>query len=350
MNTKHLRFDKYTSIENSYQVPYMIKVQEVVPEDMLWDVTEKVHGSNSCMITDGVTVEFAKRSGIVDGEEVFFGSHIVLAEHQERILNAFKYVKEKYETEEKPVKVVQFYGELFGGTYPHNDVPRDNRFNAVQKGLYYAPFQSFYGFDIVICHGNGQDSNGFRTWLNPDEVVDVYKQNEIFYAKSLFKGTLKECLAFNNAFQTHIPEWLGLPPIEDNICEGVVLKPMIPQFFGNGDRIVLKNKNERFYEKKKEHVHKEKVDLPEVIIRMSTIVAEYITDNRLCNVISHEGEFDMPKAFGKLMKFFTSDIMNDFVKEHLAEWNDMEKGNQKIITKIMSQKAAEIIKLHYGIR
>lgn len=347
--SNHLRFNKYTSIENTYQVPYMIKVQEIVPEDMLWDVTEKVHGANSCMITDGVTVEFAKRSGIVGENGGFFRSDMVLAEHQERILKAFEYVKKKFETEEKPVKVVQFYGELFGGTYPHDEVPRDSRYEAVQKGLYYAPFQSFYGFDIAICHDNDTDASGYRTWLNPDEVVDVYKQNDIFYAKSLFRGTLKECLAFNNAFQTHIPEWLGLPSITDNICEGVVLKPMVPQFFNNNDRIILKNKNERFAEKKKEHVHKEKVDLPDFIIGISQTICQYVTDARLSNVISHEGEFDMPKAFGKLMKFFTEDILNDFVKEHLAEWNGLEKANQKIVTKLMTQEAAKVIKNHYGI-
>lgn len=347
---KHLRFDKYTSIENTYQVPYMLKVQEVCPPDLLWDVTEKVHGANCCLITDGITVEFAKRSGVVGDEGGFFRSEIVLAEHQERILKAFAYVKAKYETEDKPVKTVQFYGELFGGAYPHEDVKKDTRFNAVQKGLYYAPYQSFYGFDIAICHGNGTDANGYRTWLNPDQEAEVYRDNDIFYAKSLFRGTLKECLEFNNAFITHIPEWLGLPPIEDNICEGVVIKPMIPQFFGNGDRIVLKNKNERFAEKKSEHVHKEVKELPTFIIEMSALIKEYVTDNRLCNVISHEGEFDMPKGFGNLMKLFTEDILNDFTKDHLADWNSLDKNDQKILTKVMSQEAAQVIKSHYGIR
>lgn len=349
MNNEHLRFDKYTSIENTYQAAYMLKVREHCPKDMLWDVTEKVHGANCCLITDGKTVEFAKRSGIVNGEG-FFNYELVLAEHQQKILDAFKYIKEKYETEEKPVKMVQFYGELFGGVYPHENVPRDNRFGAIQKGLYYAPYQSFYGFDIALCHGNGTDANGYRTWLNPDQEADVYSQNGIFFARSLFRGTLEECLAFSNAFQTHIPEWLGLPPIEDNICEGVVLKPMIPQFFGSGDRIVLKNKNDRFAEKKKEHVHKEVKDLPEVIMALVDCLDDYVTDNRLCNVISHEGEFDMPKNFGTVIKLFTEDILNDFVKDHLAEWNGLEKGNQKLITKQLNPLASKVIKAHYGIK
>ena len=58
----------------------------------------------------------------------------------------------------------------------------------------------------------------------------------------------------------------------------------------------------------------------------------------------------MPKSFGNLMKFFTEDILNDFTKEHLADWNSLDKNDQKILTKIMSQEAAQVIKSHYGIR
>jgi Rnl2 family RNA ligase len=340
---EHLRFDKYTSIENTYQAPYLEKVMRYVPEDLLWDVTEKVHGANCCLITDGNKVEFAKRTSIVEAEEGFFCYKIVLEEHKERILKAFNYIKERYT--DKPIESVQFYGELFGGSYPHGNVPRDSRFTAIQKGLYYAPYQSFYGFDIALCHSDGK-----RTWLNPDQEVDVYEKNGIFYAKSLFRGTLQECLQFSNAFQTHIPEWLGLPPIEDNICEGVVFKPMIPQFFNDGSRIVLKNKNERFAEKKGEHKHKEVKDVPEDVQNMNVVITEYVTDNRLCNVISHEGEFDMPKEFGRLIKLFTEDILNDFYKEHLAEWNALEKASQKAVTKFMTSLASKTIKLHYGVR
>lgn len=346
---KHLRFDKYTSIENTYQTPYLLKVKEKVPSEVLWNITEKVHGANCCLITDGKIVEFAKRSGIVGESGGFFNYEIVLAEHQERILNAFNYVKERFETPEKPIITVQFYGELFGGVYPHPDVPRDSRFGSIQKGLYYAPYQSFYGFDIALVHGNGTDQNGYRTWLTPDQEEDVYKKNDIFHAKSLFIGTLEECLSFNNTFQSHIPEWLGLPPIEDNICEGVVIKPMIPQFFNNGDRIVLKNKNARFSEKKGEKTHKEIKDIPEIVLNVVNTIKDYITDNRLCNVISHEGEFDIPKEFGKLIKLFTEDILNDFIKENMSKWNSLEKDSQKLIKKIMTADAVSVIKSHYHI-
>lgn len=338
---EHLQFNKYSSIENTYQTPYLEKVRWHVPKDLLWDVTEKVHGANCCLITDGNTVEFAKRSGIVGDGGSFFNFEYVLNNLRDRIKEAFSYVQSMY----PEVELVQFYGELFGGYYPHKEVPRDSRFSAVQKGLYYAPYQDFYGFDIAVIN-----KDGVRFWLNPDTMAAVYEHSKIFYAKSLFRGTLDECLAYSNKFQTHIPEWLGLPPIEDNVCEGVVFKPMIPQFLPNGERIILKNKNEKFAEKKKEHVHKEVKDLPEVVKATSDVMLEYVTDARLNNVISHEGEFDMPQDFGKCIKLYTQDILNDFIKEHELEWNSLEKSNQKMVTKIMNQTASSVIKQHYCVR
>lgn len=342
-----LKFNKYSSIENTYQTLYLNKVRQIVPKDAIWDVTEKVHGANCCIITNGNDTKFAKRSGIVKDGENFFNYEKILEEFRPKIINAFNYIKKKYETNETIIDLVQFYGELFGGAYPHPDVPRNSQFNSVQKGLYYAPYQSFYGFDIAIVY-KSPDKEG-RFWLNPDEMADVFEKNNIFYSKSLFRGTLDECLEFNNAFQSNIPTWLGLPPIKDNICEGVVFKPMVPYFFNNGDRILLKNKNERFSEKKKEKVHKVIPDLPEDVKKAISTVSEYINDNRLNNVISHEGEFDMPKDFGRLIKLFTMDILNDFIKEY-KEWNSLEKVNQKLVTKEVNSLAVKVIKDHYGIR
>lgn len=342
-----LKFNKYSSIENTYQTLYLNKVRQIVPKDAIWDVTEKVHGANCCIITNGNDTKFAKRSGIVKDGENFFNYEKVLEEFRPKIINAFNYIKKKYEANETIIDLVQFYGELFGGAYPHPDVPRNSQFNSVQKGLYYAPCQSFYGFDIAIVYKSPEKEGRF--WLNPDEMADVFEKNNIFYSKSLFRGTLDECLEFNNAFQSNIPTWLGLPPIEDNICEGVVFKPMMPYFFNNGDRILLKNKNERFSEKKKEKVHKVIPDLPEDIKKAISTVSEYINDNRLNNVISHEGEFDMPKDFGRLIKLFTMDILNDFIKEY-KEWNSLEKVNQKLVTKEVNSLAVKVIKDHYGIR
>ena len=110
-----LKFNKYSSIENTYQTLYLNKVRQIVPKDAIWDVTEKVHGANCCIITNGNDTKFAKRSGIIKEGENFFNYETVLEEFRPKIINAFNYIKKKYETNETIINLVQFYGELFGG-------------------------------------------------------------------------------------------------------------------------------------------------------------------------------------------------------------------------------------------
>lgn len=82
---------------------------------------------------NGNDTKFAKRSGIIKEGENFFNYETVLEEFRPKIINAFNYIKKKYETNETIINLVQFYGELFGGAYPHPDVPRNSQFNSVQK-------------------------------------------------------------------------------------------------------------------------------------------------------------------------------------------------------------------------
>ena len=108
-------------------------------------------------------------------------------------------------------------------------------FTAIQKGVFYTPNHDFYAFDILI-HNELEDK-----YLAVDEVNSLFEKVGFFYAKTLFKGTLNECLNYPNDFQSKISGWLGLPQIEDNICEGVVIRPTVPMFFRNGKRVIIKS-------------------------------------------------------------------------------------------------------------
>lgn len=41
-----------------------------------------------------------------------------------------------------------------------------------------------------------------------------------------------------------------MPAIADNICEGIVIRPVVPQYLRTGSRALIKSKNEKFAEKK----------------------------------------------------------------------------------------------------
>jgi hypothetical protein len=70
-----------------------------------------------------------------------------------------------------------------------------------------------------------------------------------------------------------------------------------------------------------------------------------ITENRLRNVLSKIGPIGQ-KEFGKLIQLFSKDILNDFFKDYLDDYNGLAKKEQKQLTRKLSQpckKRAEAI-------
>lgn len=332
-------FKKYPSIENSYNTKFLNFVYENAPKDMIWDVTEKVHGANFSFLTDGVNVDAAKRTSVIGENERFYDYYSVYEAIVDNIKKAFVYIKENIDSD---AKLVQFYGELFGGGYPSDKVERINT-ALIQKEIYYSPNENFYGFDIRIV--NSKDESYF---LNPDQMRDVYSKNDILCSLSLFKGTLNECLEYPNEFITTIPRLLGYEDLKDNLCEGVVIKPMVPLFTKNGDRFIIKNKGPRFKEKKS---HKSSGDslmetrISAEFLKVCSIAETYVTENRLNNVISHHGEYSIPREFSELMKDYCNDIITDLVKEN-SGFSDKEI---KMVKKHISHLATNLIKTHYNM-
>jgi Rnl2 family RNA ligase len=216
------------------------------------------------------------------------------------------------------------------------------RYRGIQKGVYYSPLHDFYAFDLYI-----QEPETGR-YLSTDELTAFLEAEQFIYAKTLFQGTLDECLQQPNAFQSRIADWLGLPPIDDNICEGVVIRPVEPIYLRNGSRLLLKNKNARFAEKKS--VKKRTPSLfveptsGEELTALLAIAETYVTENRLNNVISKIGEISMPREFGKLMGLFAKDVLDDFLKEHESPYALLEKSEQKIVNKHLNQQSTALIK------
>ena len=188
-----LEFKKYSSIENSFSREFMEHVVAEMPQDLEYVVQEKVHGANTSFLCDGETVRFAKRTSMLEDGEQFYDYPELLERYRDRV---------------------------------------------IQRGVCYTPDHEFYGFDIYLFTEEG------GRFLPVDEVNELFETYSFFYAKTLFRGTLTECLKQPNAFQSKIAEWLGLPAIEDNICEGIVIRPVTPMYLRNGSRVLIKSKNE----------------------------------------------------------------------------------------------------------
>jgi Rnl2 family RNA ligase len=185
-------------------------------------------------------------------------------------------------------------------------------------------------------------------YLPTNEVNELFEAEQFFYAKTLFQGTLDECLQYPNAFQSRIAEWLGFPPIDDNICEGIVIRPTEPTYLRNGSRLLLKSKNARFAEKKSIRKRQPKLYVEptysESLNTLLAVVEDYITENRLNNVISKIGEISVPRDAGKLIGLLSKDVLDDFLKEYESEYALLEKSEQKILNTHSNKLATNLIK------
>lgn len=328
-------FKTYNTIENAYQARVIEQIRMQGFGDEVFIVQEKVHGANFSFFTDGKEIKIAKRTAFIEKDEKFFNAHQMLERYRKNVIEVFQKVKAIYPN----VETVVIYGELFGGGYKHKDVEPVKDAVKVQKGIEYAPHNEFYAFDIKL--------NGI-TYLDTEVVNQIFEETGFFYAKILFQGTLEEALKFPNVFNSKIPAWLGLPELENNMCEGTIVKTLKTRYFGNGARIILKNKNEKWVEKSKmvkkegKTVHKQ-VHFSEKAYEIWEEIQKYATANRLNNVVSKIGEFE-PKMIGKVIGLFSQDILEDFQKDFPAAFTAIEKEEQKRINKKLNSLVIDFIK------
>lgn len=327
-------FKTYNSIENAYQARMIDQIRLQGFGDEVFIVQEKVHGANFSFFTDGKEIKIAKRTAFIEKDEKFYNAHQMLERYKKNVIEVFQKVKTIYPN----VETVVIYGELFGGGYNHKEVEPVKGAVRVQKGIEYAPYNEFYAFDIKL--------NGV-TYLDTDIVNEIFEKTGLFYAKTLFQGTLEEALRFPNVFNSKIPAWLGLPEL-NNMCEGTIIKTLKTKYFGNGARVILKNKNEKWIEKSK-MVKKQGKTVQKQIVFGETAqniweeIQRYVTANLLNNVVSKIGEFE-PKMMGKIIGLFAQDILEDFEKDFPSVFTTIEKEEQKRINKKLNTLVIDFIK------
>ncbi len=333
-----IEFKKYSSIENSFNRDFMEHVMAEMPSDLEYVVQEKVHGANTSFLTDGTDVEFAKRTSVLASDEKFYDYPELVERYREKVIRFFQTVKQRH----PDLRQLTVFGEMFGGHYPLESEKKGRQAGMIQKGVYYAPNHEFYAFDLFVFEGEN------ARYLPVDEANALFEEGGFFYARSLFRGSLEECLNYPNAFESKIPAWLGLPPVADNICEGVVIRPVVPMNLKGGSRVLIKNKNQRFSEKKsvkqRNKVFTEPVPYSDALVSLLAEAEAYVTENRLNNVVSHIGEVHFPKDFGKVMGSFSKDVLEDFLKEHGAAYSALDKCEQKSLNKELNKRCTTLVK------
>lgn len=286
-----------------------------------WVVTEKVHGANFSFVYSDGTLKYAKRKEFLSWNDDFFGFQAVVHELEDRLLKMFEALALR---EGKPDWIL--YGELFGGEYPHQDVAPIANLQAIQTGVYYAPGIHFCAFDLAWKDENGKHYADYS-------VAEAYfKEFGLLYVQPLFVGKLNEALQFNTRIPSTLPRQMGMPEIQDNIIEGVVIKPWSHSGLQYvTERPIIKVKNAEFEEEKFHEAAKWSF-IPQLESKaefMAFLVEEmmrYVTFNRLESVISKIGRPDWGNAarMDALRAEFLRDVLDDFNRDSGGLWEEMD--------------------------
>lgn len=322
-------FKKFPDIENSYRLTFLDVMKDEGLDSGLWNVTEKIHGSNFSMWFDGTEMKTAKRGSFLNPTDNFYMFQKVMAENEKAIYGLYILMKSK------KIKFTELavYGELFGGVYPHPDIDKLPTAKQVQKGVYYHPDNKFVVFDVVID----------GVFLN-HQWIEMAKSAGFFTLPIIHMGPLETCLQVDPVFLSHLFE--DLPKIENNFAEGVVIRPNEPKFFHGGSRAILKNKNPKFAEKGPKVAKEPPPELSRDALFLFDELNTFIVENRLRNVISKFGEVGQ-KDFGALMKDFTGDVLKDFNVTYQEAFEDLDVEEQKRLTKHLGKEAADLIRVNF---
>ncbi len=338
-----MRFKRYDDIENSYRTELIEQIKELKYLGE-WVAEEKIHGANfSFWITES-DLKVAKRSGFLDEKELhsFYRCGKVVEKYRGSCHQLFQIVNVWVQNQgHGPLKQVVIYGELFGGWYPHPEVPRVKDVVAIQKEIAYNPDLDYLVFDLYV---KIQENQGF--------FVDVWTRNQLlgragfFVPVPLMKGTLEECLAHPNMFPTTIPKRLGFPEIEDNICEGIVIRPVVDLRFSNHRRVMLKTKNEKFAERRPgRKVDLKKVDLLSSFSAQLRELLEYLLQyhvkTRFTSIKSKLGPFDETTSVNKLVGLYIRDLLLDFERDRGDVLKSLTKRERKRLLRALTEQVKE---------
>ena len=313
-----------------------------------WIVTEKVHGANFSFIYEDNQLQYAKRKELLAWSDDFFGFQLVVEEIEHKLYNLFESIKANH-----PFKKCTVYGELFGGSYPHSEVRPDKRVSAIQTGVYYSPTIRFYAFDIAL---EPADSTDYRYYLDYNTATELFETCDLFYAKPLFTGKLHKALKFDIAFDSTLPKCLGLPPIEDNLVEGVVVKPLSSPMVSTDKgfvRPILKIKNKKFSEEHKFHEARKWSFIPDKPSKKDELdfllpeLIRFVTLNRLHNTISKVGRFDPDnKSRTEIIKqMYMDDVFCSFNEANNDFLDDLDLGQKDWLRNRLIRNFEELIDL-----
>lgn len=311
--SNEMQFTKYNSLENHYKEAYINKVVLQGKSEGTWIATEKVHGANFSFWYNPVDgIRTARRSGFIDPLEGAFFSSFKLDKYFPEVINTHQGMVDSGMIQAEDTIVI--YGEIFGGDFFGEKVQGSAQ---VQAGVNYHPGTEFMAFDLKVI----DVVTGIETYLAFDTFATVLSER-IPMVPVIAIGTFDEVMGTDNEFQSVVPGEFGLeaPADQDNTAEGYVMRPLlVEKHLKNGSRIIIKSKNIKFSEvargKTGRKKDKDVLKMSEQSQKIFQTFSLYLTENRVNNVISKEGEVqwkDFSRIAGLLMKDAVEEFDGDY--------------------------------------
>lgn len=176
-----------------------------------WVATEKIHGAQVVVATDGEAVKLGKRKAWLEPDDVFFGWQMIRGQLERKARRLHAALGRAGE--------LHLYGELFGGHYPHPDIDELPGLAAVQTGIWYSPSLRWAPFDALLVTGDGP------VFLAHSQLETLCAEALLPTPPRLGRGSRNELTRLPVRYASRVPAMLGLPELPDNIAEGFVLKP-----------------------------------------------------------------------------------------------------------------------------
>jgi Rnl2 family RNA ligase len=324
-------FIKYSSIENSYRQAFLDKCALAVGNKTMVAL-EKIHGANFSWIVSAEGVRVAKRSGLIEETETFYGHTRFYNRYLPAVITLFELAKD-----ENPSLVqLTLYGEIFGGSYNGTTAQSAKK---VQTGVNYHPDNEFMAFDIRLTFDTGVSR--YLSYADMEELIldaNVINSSDIRshipIAPIIGVGTLETLIKLDPLFYTKVPMFFGLDQSDEktnrDYAEGFVIRGFHEDIYVGNERVILKQKNALYGEKEKEVKIKVAVNLSEEQQAKLDKICSYINENRLAAVVSKLGTVTQ-KDFGRIQGELTRDALEDFAKDEGyklhedSEWGPLAK-------------------------
>lgn len=314
-----------------------------------WIVTEKIHGANFCFLTDGSTIHCAKRREFLAEDEDFFGHRTVLARLAEPLQALFAQLRR----EDGRTRLVYVYGELFGGGYPHPDVPAVPGVSPVQTGVWYSPRIEFCAFDVGVL----RDGEAERVYLDQDEALTRCEEAQIPFVHPLSRGSYEDAVAFRLGFETTLPAILGLPSLgPTNKAEGVVLKParaIVVSRRPGVIRPVIKRKIAEFAEDMRFHQAEKWAAPPPTGATLDLLRYEaslLVNENRLHAAVSKVGPVraDDPARLANVLSLVREDLDAELAARHGAALAALSPRESAELSRYLDGEARALVEIYLG--